>query len=201
MVKKLKFDFVISTFFRIFAKNISIMDVKIKKILKTYLDNHSSITLIQEVKENDKNEEITRYIYENGDEDIKEGDFIPHMFIEDVFHALLADNSYFRRCYENNEFNSHFDKLWEYLPSFDYHGDEVLNIWDIKDKELRYVLAKTLAESDESNIECARIYNFRDVLILDNSIDERYVNVLKNCYYPKSISIMKNNESQQTFSC
>lgn len=172
------------------------------------IDRYSSmivgnITLFEEWKPNEDNKEITTYIKDRFDISLLKG-YVNNNFIDDIFKLVLGE-SYIRDKYKDNDLNAVFKWLFKDFPDWDDGDNQVFKIWEhAKSKEKRQDFAMTMVKNEDkygSFKHCKNI-NFKNILFLLSSYNEhyeRFIEVTKTEYYPKTIAVLQDGKIKIIF--
>lgn len=114
---------------------------------------------------------------------------------EEVYSMAIDDmNSEFRKVYNTSKkFNIAYDQLCDYLEKMDTYYNYNFTRHVVEDSKMRNALDKTFKLSDEIRAEDANKINFRNILIIDDTISRgqsisEICEIIKDNYSPKSIT-------------
>ena len=119
---------------------------------------------------------------------------ITKLTTEEVNETILMPNSQFKQYY-GERFEEAYDKICQYFKKMDDIRGGYFTYHFIKDNEMRGVLNNTMKiDKDKYSLYVDDI-NGEDILLIDDSITKGQsiksaVEVISDCYLPKSISVL-----------
>ncbi len=112
----------------------------------------------------------------------------------ELMDIIMKPNSHFKQYYRNRWLQAK-TSLEGYIKNMDRRRSGKFSRHFVKDHEMRNVIDTTLRLSDDAYAKYANVINGQDVLLLDDSIShgqtlKEAINVIKESYSPKSISVL-----------
>lgn len=113
---------------------------------------------------------------------------------EEVDDIVLDKKSYFRKVYQSN-FNESYYQLCDYFDEMDEKLHGTFSHQFIKDKDMKTAVLNTLKVTTDKYAKFSRIFNERDILIIDDPVSQEQSSkdacqIIKESYAPKSITVL-----------